>query len=217
VRGKLQTKQGFASAFFNPFWEGKMAKIFNKNFFIGMGAGILITILIIIVGGYLLIWWYSSAKIPGGGKILENSLEAPPFPSGALADYDWTVKSLDGQNFNMAEAKGKVVFLNFWATWCPPCVAEMPSIQRLYEKIKDQKIMFVCISNEDPSKVSHFVREKGVTFPVYCLRGEPPAVFRTRGIPATFILSPDGKVAFRHVGGAKWDDEKSVVFLKDLM
>jgi thiol-disulfide isomerase/thioredoxin len=194
-----------------------MAKIFNKNFFIGVGVGILITIVIIIVGGYLFIWWYSSAKISGGGRILENSLEAPSFPSGALADYDWTVKSLDGKNFNMAEAKGKVVFLNFWATWCPPCVAEMPSIQRLYEKIKDQEIIFVCISNEDPSKVSRFVREKGFTFPIYTLRGEPPAVFKTQGIPTTFILSSDGKVAFRHVGSAKWDDEKSVAFLKELM
>jgi thiol-disulfide isomerase/thioredoxin len=196
---------------------GKMAKIFNKNFFIGMGAGILITILIIIVGGYLFIWWYSSAKISGGGKILENSLEAPSFPSGALADYDWTVKSLDGQNFKLAEAKGKVVFLNFWATWCPPCVAEMPSIQRLYEKIKDQEIIFACISNEDPSKVSRFVREKGFTFPIYTLQGAPPVAFKTRGIPATFILSPDGKIVFRHVGSAKWDDEKSVAFLKELM
>ena len=192
-------------------------KIFNKNFFLGVGAGGLITILILVVGGYLLIWWFSSQKIPGGEKILEGSLEAPPFPSAVLADYDWTVKSLDGQDFKMADAKGKVVFLNFWATWCPPCVAEMPSIQKLHEKLKDEGVVFLCISNEETSKVSRFVREKGFAFPIYTMQGSPPAVFKSRGIPATFILSPGGKIAFKHVGGAKWDDEKSIDFIKGLM
>ncbi len=192
-------------------------KIFNKNFFLGVGAGVLITILILVVGGYLLIWWFSSQKIPGGEKILESSLEAPPFPSAVLADYDWTVKSLDGQDFKMADAKGKVVFLNFWATWCPPCVAEMPSIQKLHKKLKDEGVVFLCISNEETSKVSRFVREKGFAFPVYTMQGSPPAVFKSPGIPATFILSPGGKIAFKHVCGAKWDDEKSIDFIKGLM
>jgi thiol-disulfide isomerase/thioredoxin len=71
--------------------------------------------------------------MPGGEKILESSLGALLFPSAVLADYDWTVKSLDGQDFKMADAKRKVVFPNFWATWCPPCVTEMPSIQRLHD------------------------------------------------------------------------------------
>jgi thiol-disulfide isomerase/thioredoxin len=200
-------------------------KIFNRDFFIGMGAGIVITIFIILllVSYYLFSWWLpggnvlSRKKEPVRGKPLESRLEAPSFPSTTLAEYDWTVQSLDGQDFKMADAKGKVVFLNFWATWCPPCVAEMPSIQRLHEKLKDDGVVFICVSKEETSKVSQFVKEKGLTFPIYTMRGAPPAIFKTRGIPATFILSPDGRIAFKHVGSAKWDDDKSIDFIKGLI
>lgn len=200
-------------------------RIFNGDFFVGMGAGIVVTLFLLL----LFVFYYMFAQwLPGGnvlsrkkdsvrGKTLESRLEVPSFPSTTLADYDWTVQSLDGQDFKMTEAKGKVVFLNFWATWCPPCVAEMPSIQRLHKKLKDDGIAFVCISNEEASKINQFVREKGFTFPIYTMRGAPPAIFKTRGIPSTFILSPDGKIAFKHVGSAKWDDEKSIDFIKGLM
>jgi len=200
-------------------------KIFNRDFFVGMGSGIVVTlfILLLFVSYYMFSWWslkrnilsWKKTSVPG--KTLESKLEVPSFPSTTLADYDWTVQSLDGQDFKMTETKGKVVFLNFWATWCPPCVAEMPSIQRLHEKLKDDGIAFVCISNEEASKINQFVREKKFTFPIYAMRGAPPAIYKTRGIPATFILSPDGKIAFRHIGSANWDDEKSIDFIKGLI
>jgi len=192
-------------------------RIFTRDLFLGVGAGIVITILTPMVGGPLLIGWYSGANLPRDEIILEGSLEASALPPAALADYNWTIQSLDGQDFKMAEAKEKVVFLNFWATWCSPCVAEMASIQRLYKKLKDKGVVFACISNEKPSKVSRFVRRKGFTFPIYTMRGSPPAVFDTQRVPATFILSRDGKVALKHIGGAKWDDEKSIDFIKGLM
>lgn len=200
-------------------------KIFNRDFFVGVGAGIVVTIfvLLLVVLYYMFSWWFwggnifSSKKGPDKRKTLESRLEVPSFPSTLSADYDWTIQSLNGQDFKMIDTKGKVVFLNFWATWCPPCVAEMPSIQRLYEKLKDEEIVFVCISNEEVSKVNQFAKEKGFTFPIYTMRGVPPAVFKTRGIPATFILSPDGKIAFRHIGSAKWDDERSIDFIKGLI
>jgi len=191
-------------------------KIFNKNFFIGAGAGILFTIILIAAGSYLIYWWFSSRDMSEVSKALESGLEAPPFPSEILADYGWTMKALDGKEFNMAETKGKVVFLNFWATWCAPCVVEMPSIQRLYDKTKNDQVIFVCVTEEESPKVSRFIKEKGFTFPIYTMSGKPPGVFKTRGIPATFILSPEGKVAFGHVGSAKWDDEKSIEFIKGL-
>ncbi len=192
-------------------------RFFNKYFFIGVGTGVLLTILVIIAGGYLFIWWYSSGKMSENTKILEGSLRPPAIPSEGLADYNWTVKSLDGRDFRLADTKGKVVFINFWATWCAPCVAEMPSIQRLYDKVKDDGVIFVCVSREDTSKVSRFVKERSFTFPIYTMKDNPPTVFSTQGIPATFILSPDGKIAFKHIGSAKWDDEKSINFIKRLI
>jgi thiol-disulfide isomerase/thioredoxin len=170
----------------------------------------------------MLTWWlpggnlFSSKKTLDKGKTLESRLEVPSFPLTTLADYDWIVQSLDGQDFKMADVKGKVVFLNFWATWCPPCAAEMPSIQRLHEKLKEDGVVFVCISNEEASKVNQFVKEKGFTFPIYTMHGAPPLVFKTRGIPSTFILSPEGKIAYKHIGSAKWDDDKSIDFIKGL-
>jgi thiol-disulfide isomerase/thioredoxin len=194
-----------------------ITRIFTRNLFLGVGAGMVIMILIPLVGGYLFIGWYSGEHMPGGEKILEGSVDASPSPSAVSADYDWTIQSLDGQDFKMANAKGKVVFLNFWATWCSPCVAEMASIQRLYEKLKDKGVVFACISNEETSKVSRFVRRKGYTFPIYTMRGSPPAVFNTQRVPTTFMLSRDGRIALKHIGSAKWDDHKSVDVIKGLM
>lgn len=142
---------------------------------------------------------------------------ASPLPPAVLADDDWTVQSLAGQDFKITEAKEKVVFLNFWATWCSPCAAEMVSIQRLYEKLKDKEVVFACISNEKSSKVSRFVRKNKLSFPIYTMRGSPPTVFNTQRIPATFILSPDGRIALKHIGGAKWDDQKNIDLIKRLM
>jgi len=101
-----------------------MMKTLNRNFFFGVGAGIVVTIfvLLLLVLYYMFSWWFWGGnifygkKIPDKGKTLESRLEAPSFPSTTLADYEWTVQSLDGQDFKMTEVKGKVVFLNFWAT-----------------------------------------------------------------------------------------------------
>jgi thiol-disulfide isomerase/thioredoxin len=132
-------------------------------------------------------------------------------------DYNWRVRALDGKELDLGKTKGKIIFLNFWATWCPPCVAEMPSIQRFYDAMKSEEIHFMCVSDEDRTKVNKFVQERGFTFPVYTLVGEKPQILRTQGIPATFIISQDGQIVFKHVGGAKWDDKTSIVFMKKLM
>ena len=188
-------------------------KIFDRSFLVGLATGIVLGILIVIFGGYILI--RSVAPKPGEG--LEAMLQPPPLPVQTKMNYDWRVKGLDGNQLDVAETKGKVVFLNFWATWCPPCVAEIPSIQRLYDKIKGEEVVFLCVSGESESRVMEFVREKGLTLPVYTIVGEKPQVFMTRGIPATFIVSPDGQIVFKHVGIAKWDDQTTVAFIKELI
>ncbi|MDH5203286.1 MAG: TlpA family protein disulfide reductase [Nitrospirota bacterium] len=188
-------------------------KIFNRNFFIGLVAGLILTILILIGGGYVLMRSFTSRT----GEKLESILQPPPFPTQTRMDYNWRIQGLDGKELDVGKSKGKVIFLNFWATWCPPCVAEMSSIQRLYDEIKSEGIDFICVSDEKRTKVSKFVKEKGFTFPIYTLVGDQPQVLRTRGIPATFIISQDGQVVFKHVGAAKWDHKTSIDFMKKLM
>jgi len=188
-------------------YGGDSMKIFDKHFFLGLGVGIIITIILEIAAFFIFIAvmnWLHPYETRMAAR-----LEPPPlsdhFSETAAAEYDWMVKSLDGTDFPIAEAKGKTVFLNFWATWCLPCRIEMPGIQKLYEHLKEKGIVFICISDEENKIVSAFIRKKKYTFPVYTMKGAPPQIYKTEGIPATFIISPEGKVVLKHVGSAKWD------------
>ncbi len=119
-------------------------------------------------------------------------------------DYNWHVEDLDGNLLELSSLKGKVVFINFWATWCPPCIAEMPSIQRLYDEYKDD-IAFIIVSQESKGTLREFIDKKGFTFPVYVLRSRQPAIFSSRSIPASFLISPKGQVMMKKQGAARWD------------
>lgn len=114
--------------------------------------------------------------------------------------------TLDGKAVNLSDLQGKVVFVNLWASWCPPCRAEMPGIEALYKKVDHAKIAFVMLSLDDNvAKAQKFVKSQGYTFPVYLRTGELPAPFDSNAIPSTVILGPDGQVAARHDGMAEYD------------
>ncbi len=117
------------------------------------------------------------------------------------ADYSLTFKSLDGQTIRLSDYKGKYIFLNFWATWCPPCREEMPGIQSLYNDVKNNNVVFICASNEETYKVSDFVKTNNFTFPIYTYTGSLPSLYELHGIPTTFIISKDGKIIAKYVGG----------------
>ena len=112
----------------------------------------------------------------------------------------------DGRRVNLSDLQGKVVFVNLWASWCPPCVAEMPGIHALYLKMDPAKVAFVMVSlDENPAKARALLKRRGYTFPVYFPTGPLPAPFNSRSIPSTVILAPDGQVAARHDGMAEYD------------
>jgi thiol-disulfide isomerase/thioredoxin len=136
-------------------------------------------------------------------------------------DYNFTLKDLNGKSVDFNQFKGKVVFLNLWATWCGPCRAEMPSIHNLYNAVKqNDKIVFVMLSldrEDQQSKVVSYVADKAFTFPVYMVNGGVNAQLQeVSSIPTTYVLSPDGKVATKKVGTANYDTEKFQQFLLDL-
>lgn len=107
--------------------------------------------------------------------------------------------------------------MNLWATWCPPCVAEMPGIQQLYNKVDTSKVEFVMISlDENVEKARKFVHRKQYTFPVYQLEGNLPEVYRTASIPTTFVIAPDGRIVIREEGMAQYDDERFIEYLRKL-
>lgn len=183
----------------------------RKQFWRGAAAGFVAGILFTIGGAFMLATLSESARTARMAEEL-----TPPVIPLQMADMNWTVRSLDGREFHLADAKGKIVFINFWATWCLPCRAEMSSIQSLYDKVKHEGVVFVCVSKEDSSTVREFLKGKGYSFPIYTLSAERPASFAGKAIPATFIVAPDGRIALRHEGSAKWDGEESLQFIRGL-
>jgi len=189
-------------------------KLFNKNFFIGFAAGVVIIIGALTTAGYL----YISSMKKRFSRGRKEMLKPPPIAArDEKMDYNWSIHDLKGNEFDLSKTKGKVVFLNFWATWCSPCIAEMPSIQNLYEELKDEGVVFLCVSREGKKSLRKFVLTEGSKCPIYSIQGDKPAVFETRGIPATFIISRSGEIVFRHTGSAKWDDEKCKKFIRELL
>lgn len=126
-----------------------------------------------------------------------------------LDDNDWAFRLVDynGNVVELEQLKGKPVFINFWATWCPPCIAELPSIQKLYDRYSD-KAHFIFISNEIPEDVNRFMKKRGYSFPLYAIAGPIPDAFETSTIPATYLISKGGRLVLYKTGAAKWDSRK---------
>ncbi|WOD43905.1 TlpA family protein disulfide reductase [Hwangdonia lutea] len=122
-----------------------------------------------------------------------------------IADYNWKLKDENGTIFNFEENKGKVILVNFWATWCPPCIAEMPSLQKLYDDYND-KIDFVFVSDESFKKINSFLEKNNYTFKVYNQASQSD-FFNVRGIPRTFLIDKQGKVVIDKTGAANWNSD----------
>ena len=140
---------------------------------------------------------------------LEVSLDDPQY-AAALAKMhaddqrreqaDFTLKELNGENWTLSALRGKVVVLNFWATWCPPCRKEMPDLEALYEQFKDQGLVVLAISDEEAGKVKPFVAERKITYPVLLDRGRTVnELFQVDGIPKTFVYDRSGKLAAQSI------------------
>lgn len=128
--------------------------------------------------------------------------------------YDFKLLDAQGKTVSFEEFKGKTIFLNLWATWCPPCIAEMPDINDLYGKMDLNEVVFVMISRDDDfQKALNFTKKKEYDFPVYSLATRMPQVFESNTIPTTFIISPEGKIVAVRKGMAKYDSEEFRNFL----
>ena len=139
--------------------------------------------------------------------------------AGTMAGAGLKLQTLDGKTVNFESLKGKVVFLNIWATWCAPCVAEMPNIQKLYDKVGSDKIAFVMLSVDEGGveKVKKFIDKKGFTFPVYMPASQIPQEFYSNAIPTTFIISPEGKIVAKQEGMADYNNKEVIDFLQGMV
>jgi thiol-disulfide isomerase/thioredoxin len=131
-------------------------------------------------------------------------------------DYGWAFSDSEGVPYYLNELRGRVIFLNFWATWCPPCVAELPEIQRAYEKY-GKDVFFLLITNQEHEVVESFMEKHGYDLPVYYPATPPTAVFQTTSIPTTFIISRQGKIVTKKTGAVNWDSRATDRIFRELL
>lgn len=135
------------------------------------------------------------------------------------AAYDFTLRGVDGAKLDFEDLRGKVIFINFWATWCAPCIAEMPSIQNLFNQYKDHPdVVFAMINVENKdAKAIKFINKKDYTFPIFFPdESLIPKVYESKGIPTTFVIDKDGFIAYKKVGMASYDSKNFVSFISKL-
>ncbi|MBJ6368897.1 TlpA family protein disulfide reductase [Snuella sedimenti] len=123
-----------------------------------------------------------------------------------LKNYDWQLRDTNGRMYDFESAKGRVVFVNFWATWCPPCIAEMPSVQALYKDYKD-RVSFVLVSNEAVGDIVPFLDKYNYDFIVYNPITDFPELFDVTSIPRTFLIDKGGNVVMDKAGAANWNSD----------
>lgn len=121
----------------------------------------------------------------------------------------------DGEAIPLSSFNNEVVVINFWATWCPPCIAEMPNFQKVYDEYGDE-VIFVFATTDGQEKVETFMNNKGYQLPIYYYQYLPDA-FQHSSIPTTFILNRKGEIVFEKVGAYKWDGKSVGAFLDKLI
>ena len=115
-------------------------------------------------------------------------------------DANFTLADLDGHSWTLKDLSGKIVLVNFWATWCPPCRKEMPDLEALYHRFKDQGLVILAISDEDTAKVAPFIAEHRFTYPILLDPGRKVnQLFAVQGIPKTFIYDRQGRLAAQSI------------------
>ena len=126
-----------------------------------------------------------------------------------------SLSDLKAEAINLEQYKGKTVFINFWATWCKPCLKEMPSIQKAMEILKDKNIEFLFASNESAEQIEKFKAIHDYSFNY--VKVENLEELNIKSLPTTFIFNSDGKLVFSEMGYRKWDDKKNIDLILNII
>ena len=161
-------------------------------------------VILLVVGIAILSLWATLSK--------PKSVRPTAAPSFVLPD-------LSGKVVRMNELRGKVVLLNLWTTWCPPCVQEMPTLEALGKKMAGRDFVLLAVSeDEQPELVGPWINERGFTFPVLLdERAQVGAALGITGYPETFIVDRQGRIVHHHVGYRDWSEPAMVSALDRLM
>lgn len=165
---------------------------------------------IFLFGGLALLVWL----LLMGYRLMAESKD--PLPLGEMLEIpapDFEAVDLEGNKLKLSDFRGKIVFLNFWATWCPPCEEEMPLMQEIYEQYKDQGVVILAVSptsvqlkggtddGEAERQVRRYIQEKGYTFPVILDKGSQAwKIYQQRGIPVNYVIDAKGVIRYGFMG-----------------
>lgn len=132
---------------------------------------------------------------------------------------DFTLRTLEGKRVSLKDYRGKVIFLNFWATWCGFCRIEMPSIEKLWQEFKEEDFAILAIDVQEEGKlVSSFMKKMNLSFPVLLDgKGKTAQSYGIRGLPTTFFLNPKGEIIGKAVGARDWASEESFRLIGELL
>ena len=149
---------------------------------------------------------------------LSGSEAASPDSSTESVDLSGVLLTLDGKKASLADNKGKVLFLNFWATWCGPCRAEMPSMAELYGLLKEEGLSMVAVTEEPRELVVRYLEQHPYAFPVMIdPNGELTRRLGIMALPTTFVLDEDRRVIYSHMGPAEWDTPAVVDLFREAL
>jgi len=170
---------------------------------------ILIVLMTIGVGIIVLLQLEDSPFNPSGKPPLGKGVRAPNF----------SLPDLEGKNVSLTDYKGKVVLLNIWATWCDPCVAEMPSMEKLYQELKheDFELLAVSLDESGAEVVKPFLEKHKLGFPVLLdTKGEIKNLYEATGIPESFIIDKDGMIVEKIIGPRDWAASEAVRYFQNI-
>ena len=129
-----------------------------------------------------------------------------------IEGFDYRAYDREGNEVVLRIGDGHIVFLSFWASWCPPCIAELPSIAELYADY-GEKVKFILATHEDPEKVKAFLDKKNMDLPVYFPLGQVPGPLQSTSLPTNYLIDANGSILIEEKGAADWNHKK----IRDLL
>lgn len=195
--------------------EQKKKKRISKRDIIELGVIVVIFATIYLTGSQAEVFGRVQQVVLKTGIMNASALDKEDFQP---ADYDFLLINETGETVDARDLKGKTVFMNIWATWCPPCVAEMPSINKLYANFKDNpNVAFIMISHDREFETAiNWVKKKEFDFPIYQLKTRLPDIYETGVVPSTFVISPEGKIVVSNTGLANYNSRRFRKFMEKL-
>ena len=182
----------------------------QKDRRVNFQALVIIFLIVILFGILILLQTEDSFYNVSSGSQVAKGLPAPNF----------SLPDLDGKMVSLSDYRGKVVLLNIWATWCPPCVEEMPSMEKLYQELQGEgfEILAVSIDESGAQDVLPFMKKHKLSFPALIdSRGTLKGLYQTTGVPESFIIDKDGILVEKVIGPRDWAVPEAIGFFRNLI